>query len=68
MERFIRTDTAGVELLLNLFTYGIEAFVIPWDFCILCVDVYLLGLESLCDTHLRLCHFENGDANRTGIF
>ena len=30
METFIEIDTACVELLLNIFTSGIETFVIPW--------------------------------------
>ena len=56
MERFIGTDTASVELFFNIFTSGIEIFVIPWDQllypCV--VAVCRLGLEPLCDTHLRL--------------
>ena len=31
MERFIGRDTENVELIFNLFTSGIETFVIPWD-------------------------------------
>ena len=31
MERSIGTDTASVELFFNIFTSGIETFVIPWD-------------------------------------
>ena len=31
MERFIGTDTASVELFFNIFTSGIETFVIPRD-------------------------------------
>ena len=31
MERFIRTDTASVELFFTIFISGIEIFVIPWD-------------------------------------
>jgi hypothetical protein len=51
MEIFIATDTASVQLLLN-----IVATVIPWDqllnTCV--VEVCRLGLEPLCDNHLRL--------------
>ena len=53
MERFIGTDTARVEIFFNIFTSGIETFVIPWDF-------------NHCETHLRLSHSENADADRTG--
>ena len=56
METFIGTDTVSVELFFSIFTSGIETFVIPWDQllypCV--VEVYCLGLEPLCDTHLRL--------------
>jgi hypothetical protein len=31
MEIFIATDTAIVQLFFNIFTTGIETFVIPWD-------------------------------------
>ena len=31
MERLIGTDTASVDLFLNIFTSRIEVFVIPWD-------------------------------------
>ena len=56
MERFIGTDTASVELFFNIFTSGIETFVIPWDQRLYpyVVKVCRLGLEPLCDTHLRL--------------
>ena len=30
-ETFIGTDTASVELFYNIFTSGIETFIIPWD-------------------------------------
>ena len=54
IERFIGTDTASVVLFFNLFTSGIETFVIPWDqllySCV--VEVCRLKLPSLCDTHL----------------
>ena len=57
MERFIGTDTASVELYFNIFTFGIETYVIPGNqrlyHCV--VEVCRLGLEPLCDTHLRLC-------------
>ena len=56
MERFIGTDTASVELFFNIFTYGNNIFVTPWDKllypCVL--EVCRLGLEPLCDTHLHL--------------
>ena len=54
MERLIGTDTASVELFFNIFTFGIETFVIPWDklFYPCDVEVCHLGLEPLCDTHL----------------
>ena len=56
MKRFIGTDTASVELISNILISGIETFVIPWDHllypCV--VEVCHLGLEPLCDTHLRL--------------
>ena len=56
MERFIGTDTASVELFFNIFTSEIETFVIPWDQrmypCV--VEVCRLGLDPLCDIHLRL--------------
>ena len=31
LERFIGTDTASVELFFNIFTSGIDTFVIPWN-------------------------------------
>ena len=31
MEKFIGADTTTVELFFNIFTSGIETFVIPWD-------------------------------------
>ena len=31
MEIFIGIDTASVVLFFNIFTYGIETFVILWD-------------------------------------
>ena len=56
MDRFIAIDTVSVELFFNIFTSGIETFVIPWDQllypCV--VEVCRQGLEPLCDTHLRL--------------
>ena len=65
---FIGTDTASVELFFNIVTYGIETFVIPvgpnFVFCV--VEIFRLGLEPLCGTHLRLCLSENTDADRTG--
>jgi hypothetical protein len=56
MEIFIATDTASVQLFFNIFATGIETFVIPWDqFLNTCVvEVCCLGLEPLCDNHLRL--------------
>ena len=56
MEIFIGTDTASVELFFNIFTSGIETFVIPWDQllypCV--VKICRLGLEPLFDIDLRL--------------
>ena len=56
MERFIGTDTASVELFFNIFTAGIDTLVMRWGQllypCV--VEVCRLGLEPLCDTHLRL--------------
>jgi hypothetical protein len=56
MEIFIATDTASVQLFFNTFATRIETFVIPWDrllnTCV--VEVCHLGLEPLCDNHLRL--------------
>ena len=64
-ERFIGTDT-GFELFFNIFTSGIETFVMPWDqvlySCV--VEVCRLGLESVCHT---LCYSENADTDQTGI-
>ena len=56
MERLIGTDTASIELFFNIFISGTETFVIPWNqHLYLCVvEVCRLGLEPLCDTHLRL--------------
>ena len=55
MERFIGTDTVHVELFFNIFTSGIETFFIPWNqLCIFVIEICRLGLEPLCDTHLRL--------------
>ena len=67
MERFIGTFTRSVQLFFNIFTYGIEVFVIPWDQlsypCV--VNVCRLGLVQLYDTHL--CRSENTEPDRTGI-
>ena len=56
IETFIGKYTASVKAFFNIFTSGIETFVIPWDqllySCV--VEVCCLGLEPLCDTHLRL--------------
>ena len=56
VERFIGTDTASVELFFNILTSGIETIFLPWNQrlypCV--VEVCRLGLEPLCDTHLRL--------------
>jgi hypothetical protein len=56
MEIFIATDTASVQLFSNIIATGIDAFVIPWDqllnTCV--IEVCRLGLEPLCDNHLRL--------------
>ena len=54
MERCSETDTASFELFFNLFTYGIETFIIPRDQllypCV--VEVCRLSFELLCDIHL----------------
>jgi hypothetical protein len=56
MEIFIATDTASVQLFLNIFATGIETFFIPWDqllnTCV--VEVCRLEFGPLCDNHLRL--------------
>jgi hypothetical protein len=51
MEIFIARDAASVQLFFNIFTPGIETFVIPWDKLLYtCVVVVChLGLEPLCD-------------------
>ena len=56
METFIGTDTASVELFFNIFITGIEKFVIPWDQRLYSpvAELWRLGLELLCYTHLRL--------------
>ena len=56
MERFIKTDTASVELFFNIFTSEIETLFIPWDqlLCPCVLEICRLGLEPLRDTHLRL--------------
>ena len=56
METIIGTDIASVELFSNIFTSGIETFVISWDHLLYpCfIEVCRLGLEPLCDTHLSL--------------
>ena len=47
MEILIGTDTASVVLFFNIFTYGTETIVLPWDQllypCV--VEVCRLGLE-----------------------
>ena len=67
MERFNLRNTTSVELFFSLLTSGIE--IMPWDQllypCV--VEICRLGLEPLCDTHLRLCHSENADADQIGI-
>jgi hypothetical protein len=54
--KFIATDTASVQLFFNIFATGIETFVIPWEQLLntCAVEVCRLGLELLCDNHLRL--------------
>ena len=55
MKRFIGTDTASIELFFNIFTSGIDTFVIPWDLLLFpcLVEVCRLGLEPLRDiSHL----------------
>ena len=56
MERFIGTDTEIVEIYFNILTSENETFVIPSDQYLYpyVVQVCRLGLEPLCDTHLRL--------------
>ena len=56
IERFIGADTASVKQFFNIFTSGIETFVISWDQLLYPCDVEVcrLGLEQLCDTHLHL--------------
>jgi hypothetical protein len=53
MEIFIATDTASVQLFINIFATGIVTFAIPWDqllnTCV--VEVCRLGFEPLCDNH-----------------
>ena len=55
MERFIAANTASVELFFNIFTSGIEVFVIPCEQLL-----YPMSQKSAtwdwdhCDTHLRL--------------
>ena len=48
MKSFMGPDTASVELFFDIFTSGIETFVILWDKhlhpCVL--EVSCLGLES----------------------
>jgi hypothetical protein len=55
MEIFIATDTASVQLFFNIFATGTLTFVMPWDqllnTCL--VEVCRMGLEPLCDNHLR---------------
>ena len=50
MERFIGTDTASVDVIFNIFTSGIEIYVISWDLLLYhCVEeVCRLGLEPVC--------------------
>ena len=52
---------ASVELFFNIFTSGIETFVISWD--------QLLYPCAAWDWNhcVILCHFENANAERTGI-
>ena len=56
MGRFIGRDTASVELFSNMFTSEIETFVLPWDqlLYLFVLEVCILGLIPLCDSHLRL--------------
>ena len=68
-EKNIGTDTATVELFFNIFISGIETSVIPWEQllypCV--VDVCRLGLETPCDTHLRLSVILKTDTDLKGI-
>ena len=56
MERLIGKHTASVELFFNIFTSEIETIVLPCDQLLypVTLEVCRLGLEPLCDTHLRL--------------
>ena len=55
METFIGTDRASVELLFNIFTSGIETFVIPWNKFLYPVSCNSAAWDwNHCDTHLRL--------------
>ena len=56
MERFIETARATVQLFFNIFASGIKTFIIPLDQLLYSrvLEVCRLGLEPLCDTHLRL--------------
>ena len=52
---FIGTDTASVELFFNIFTSGIEMFVIPWDQILYPVSWKNAAWDwNHCDTYLRL--------------
>ena len=54
MDTLIGADSPSIELFFNIFIYGIETSVIPWDKllypCI--VEVCHLALEPHGDTHL----------------
>ena len=54
MERFIEADKANVELFFNIFTFGIESFIIPWDQLSYprVLEVFHMEMEPLSDTHL----------------
>ena len=55
MEIFIGTDIASVELLFNIFTSGIETFVILSDQLLYPVSYTSAAWDwNHCDTHLRL--------------
>ena len=55
METFIGTDTESFVLYFNIFTTGIETFVIPWYQLLYPVSQKSAAWDwNDCDTHLRL--------------
>ena len=63
MERFLGTDIASAELFFNIFTSGIETFVIPWDQLLyLCHRNLLPGIgTTVWHLSLPLCQSEKVD-------